>query len=88
MLPGKILHIKHGKMSLTQLMSRRLGAVAFDYVTSTELSDNLLPLVQSLNPDFFFGMVAWESRTDFLDWLKACLSQWSVREDANLEPEI
>ncbi|KAJ7937815.1 hypothetical protein B0H13DRAFT_1852114 [Mycena leptocephala] len=47
------------------------GDAAFRYITSADPSPDLLPLVHSLNPDFFFGSwVKKDVAKVLLDWLK------------------
>ncbi|KAF7347052.1 putative nwd2 protein [Mycena venus] len=43
---------------------------AIKYITSTEPSSDLLPLVQSMNPDFLFCFAEQQESADFLCWLK------------------
>ncbi|KAJ7822895.1 hypothetical protein B0H14DRAFT_2827605 [Mycena olivaceomarginata] len=47
--------------------------VTIEYITSVEPLPELLPLVQSLNPDFFFAFTGGrlsELATSFLEWIK------------------
>jgi hypothetical protein len=56
---------------------RQIGGDPFKYITSIEPSLDLLPLVQSVTPDFFFRQSdeptsGPESGIHFVHWLKVC----------------
>ncbi|KAJ7898137.1 hypothetical protein B0H13DRAFT_1884374 [Mycena leptocephala] len=70
---GKFLKSKQAE-NLTKPVIRPMEIdVTIEYITSVEPLPELLPLVQSLNPDFFFAFTGGrlsESATSFLEWIK------------------
>jgi hypothetical protein len=76
-----LLHGKFSKSKQTENLTKPVIRpmeidVTIEYITSVEPSPELLPLVQSLNPDFFFAFTGGrlsESAMSFLEWIKVCL---------------